>query len=117
MSGQGNRIRAVARDDGGRSGAGNTTSALITAELRALQRQSRAVLALDEIIAAMAPCVSGLLAAGMLVSFSRARDGRSLRMSVLDGKEWIEFFLEDPDDAAQQGQQLLDILDRVPPAG
>jgi hypothetical protein len=38
-------------------------------------------------------------------------------MSVLDGKEWIEFFLEDPDDAAQQGQQLLDILDRVPPAG
>lgn len=110
MSGNAAKLRGVAnrRDEPG--AAAGTVGRAVSDDLRRLQSQRRGSLDLDGILAGVAPGVCSLLAAGHLVSLSATRDGRAVRVSVLDGKEWIEFFTEDPDHADELGAAVAAVF-------
>lgn len=75
----------------------------ITRHLRELQGQSRPALDVDAIVGALVPAISALAGRGLLVSVSVTRDQRSLRLSTLIDKEWIEWFFDDHEDAGDLG--------------
>lgn len=100
------KLRSVARTASGNAVGGSAVGREISDDLRRLQAQVRRQLDAEPIIAALLPAIAALAVVGRLVSITATRDGRSVRMSVLDGKEWIEFYLEDEDAAASVGEGI-----------
>lgn len=110
MSGNAAKLRSVARGKDEPGSAAGTVGRAISDDLRRLQSQRRSALDLDGIVSGLARSLPQLLAAGHLVSLSATRDGRAVRLSVLDGKEWIEFFSSDPDHAEELSDAITATL-------
>lgn len=107
VSGNAAKLRRVAaRSESGAGGAA-TVGEAISADLRRLQESGRQSLDILGIVEALVPCVSLLLGQDLFVSLSRTRDGRSLRLSVKLGAEWVEFYSADPDAAAELGEGVV----------
>lgn len=104
LSGQSGKLRAVAKAVQGPPEGGSPVGRAISDDLRRLQSQVQRRVNAEPIIAALLPAIAALAEVGRLVSITATRDGRSVRMSVLDGKEWIEFYAEDEDAAAAIGE-------------
>lgn len=110
MSGQSSKLRAVAKAADVGHATGSTVGRAISDDLRRLQTQVSRRLDAEPIVAALLPAISALATLGRLVSITATRDGRSVRMSVLDGKDWIEFYAEDEDAASAIGEGVVAAL-------
>lgn len=95
----------------GASAAPPTVGGEITSHLRALQAQRRDALGVESIVGALVPAISALAGRGMLVSVSVTRDARSVRLSALIEKEWVEWFFDDHEDAGEIGAMIVTFVD------
>ena len=83
----------------------------IADHLRALQAQRGSALEVDQVVAGLVDAIVALAERGLLVSVSVTRDQRSVRLSTLIGKEWMEWFTSDPEHAAELAAQVVRALE------
>lgn len=96
---------------GGPAAPPPTVGGEITSHLRALQAQRNQQIDLEAIVGALVPAIAALAGRGLLVSVSRTRDARSLRLSALIEKEWVEWYFDDHEDAGDIGALIVTFLD------
>lgn len=82
----------------------------ITDHLRRLQAERARGLEVDEVTAALVPAIAALAGRGLLVSVSLTRDQRSVRLSALIDKEWVEWYAQEPDEAEDLAHAIAEAL-------
>jgi hypothetical protein len=82
----------------------------ITSHLRALQAQRGQELSVESVVLGLVPAIAALAERDLLVSISTTRDGRSVRLSALVNKEWIEWFSDDHDAAGELAAGIVNAL-------
>lgn len=63
-----------------------------------------------EILGALVPAAAALAGRGLLVSFTVTRDARSVRLSALIDREWVEWYATEPDEAEDLSAGIIAAL-------
>jgi hypothetical protein len=100
------KIGKVGGDTPARSAVGDE----ITRHLRALQAERREALAVDEVVSALVPAIAALAERGLLVSVSVTRDARSVRLSALIDREWVEWYADEREAAEDLSHGIVGAL-------